>query len=169
MGQQQQSPQPQPQPQQDRRPGLESEMTPRPGSDDPAHHGSGKLAGKVALVTDGDSSIGRAIAIAFAKEGADGVIVYLREHRDANETWKQLVALGRKCLPISGNAWQEGFCKTAEDRALDEFGHGDILVNIAAEQHRQQSVEDITEELLIRRFRTSIFACFLMVKANLSA
>lgn len=152
---------------QDRQPGIESEMEPRPVAADPDHRGSGRLRGKVALITGGDSGIGRAVAIAFAREGADIAIVYLNEHDDAQETTGLVEAEGRRCLAIAGDIGEEGFCGDAVERAVKELGRVDILVNNAAEQHPQKSIEDITAEQLERTFRTNIFAMFFMVKAAL--
>lgn len=158
--QQQQPPQ-----HQDQQPGIEAEMTPRPKAEDPKYRGSGKLLNKVALITGGDSGIGRAVAIAFAKEGADSVIVYLNEHQDAEETKRMVEAEGRKALLIPGDIGQEAFCKQSVEQAVKEFGRLDILVNNAAEQHPQDSIEQISEEQLERTFRTNIFGMFFMVKA----
>ena len=152
---------------QERRPGLESEMTPRPESDDAEHRGSGKLEGKVALITGGDSGIGRAVAIAFAREGADVAIVYLNEHDDAGETRRLVEREGRRCVAIAGDVGDEGFCGAAVEETVDALGGLDILVNNAAEQHPQKSIEDISTEQLERTFRTNIFAMFFMVKAAL--
>ncbi len=150
---------------QDQQPGIESEMTPRPKADDPKYHGSGKLLNKAALITGGDSGIGRAVAIAFAKEGADSIIVYLNEHSDAEETKRMVEEYGRKCLLIAGDIGSEAFCKQAVEQAVKEFGRLDILVNNAAEQHPQESIEKISAEQLERTFRTNIFAMFYFVKA----
>jgi NAD(P)-dependent dehydrogenase (short-subunit alcohol dehydrogenase family) len=152
---------------QDRRPGIESEMTPRPVAEDRSYQGSHKLQDKVALITGGDSGIGRAVAIAFAKEGADVAVVYLNEHRDAQETRRQVEQEGRRCLLIAGDIGDEAFCRQAVRRAVDELGRLDILVNNAAEQHPQERIEDITAEQLERTFRTNIFAMFYMTKAAL--
>jgi NAD(P)-dependent dehydrogenase (short-subunit alcohol dehydrogenase family) len=152
---------------QDQRPGIESEMTPKPQADDPQHRGSGKLQNKVALVTGGDSGIGRAVAVAFAKEGADVAIAYLNEHNDAEETRQMVQNYGGRCITIAGDAGDESFCQRAVERTVSELGKLDILINNAAEQHPQQSIEDITEEQLTRTFRTNIFAYFFMVKAAL--
>jgi len=135
MPQQQQPPQ-----QQDRRPGLESAMTPRPQSENPDQRGTGKLLGKVAIITGGDSGIGRAVAIAFAKDGADVVILYLNEHQDAKETTELVEKEGRRCLALAGDVGTTQFCAESVDRKLREFGHLDILVNNAAEQHPQDSI-----------------------------
>jgi NAD(P)-dependent dehydrogenase (short-subunit alcohol dehydrogenase family) len=150
---------------QDQRPGIESEMTPQPVADDPKYKPAGKLQGKTAIVTGGDSGIGRATAIAFAKEGADVCIAYLSERSDAEETKKQVEAQGQKCLLISGDLGEEAHCKSVVEQAVKEFGKLDILVNNASEQHPQESIEDITEEQLVRTFRTNVFAYFFMVKA----
>lgn len=152
---------------QDRRPGLESEMTPRPQTEGHEHRGSGKLLGKVALITGGDSGIGRAVAIAFAREGADCAIVYLNEHGDAEKTKQRVENAGRRCLLLAGDVGQEKFCQEVVDRSVKEFGRLDVLVNNAAEQHPQQSLEDITAEQLERTFRTNIFAYFFLTRAAL--
>jgi NAD(P)-dependent dehydrogenase (short-subunit alcohol dehydrogenase family) len=153
--------------QQDQQPGIESEMQPRPSPEDPGHRGSGKLEGKVALVTGGDSGIGRAVALAFAKEGADVAIVYLNEHSDAEETKRLVEKQGRRCLAISGDVGEASFCREAVRRAVEGLGRLDVLVNNAGEQHPQESIEKITEEQLERTFRTNIFAMFFMTQAAL--
>ena len=160
--QQQQPPQ-----HQDRRPGLETEMTPQPRAEDRAYRGSGKLQGKVALITGGDSGIGRAVAIVYAKEGADVAISYLNEHTDAEETRRQVEAEGRRCVMLAGDIGDEAFCREAVERTVNELGGLDILVNNAAEQHPQDSIEQISAEQLERTFRTNIFAMFFLVKAAL--
>lgn len=152
---------------QDRRPGLESEMNPRPMAEDPQYRGSGKLSGKVALITGGDSGIGRAVAIAYAKEGADVAIVYLNEHGDAEETRKQVEEEGRRCLLLAGDIGYEPFCQQAVEQTVAQLGRLDILVNNAAEQHPQQRIEDISAEQLERTFRTNVFAMFYLTKAAL--
>jgi NAD(P)-dependent dehydrogenase (short-subunit alcohol dehydrogenase family) len=152
---------------QSRQPGLEKDMTPRPESGNRAQGGSGKLQDKVALITGGDSGIGRAVAVAYAKEGADTAIVYLDEHEDAKETQRLVEELGRRCLLISGDVGQEEFCQQAVERTVRELGRLDILVNNAAEQHPQESLERITAEQLERTFRTNIFSYFYMGKAAL--
>src|SRR4051794_9110172 len=157
----------QPPQQQDRQPGLESEMTPQPKAERRDYRGSGKLSERVALITGGDSGIGRAVAIAFAKEGADVAIVYLNEHGDAEETKREVEQEGRRCLLIAGDVGDEGFCRQAVRRTMDERGQLHILVNNAAEQHPQESIEKITAEQLERTFRTNIFAMFYLVKAAL--
>ena len=153
---------------QDRRPGLESDMVPRPESDDPRHHrGSGKLAGKVALVTGGDSGIGRAVAIAFAREGADIAIGYLNEHADAKESQRLVEKEGRRALIVAGDVGDEAFCRSLVEGTVSELGRLDVLVNNAAEQHPQDGIERISAEQLERTFRTNIFSMFFLTKAAL--
>ena len=152
---------------QERQPGLEAEMTPRPKAEDRKQRGSGKLEGKVALISGGDSGIGRAVAIAYAKEGADVAVLYLDEHQDAEETRRLIEEKGRRCLTIAGDVGDEGFCRKAVERTVRELGRLDVLVNNAAEQHPQQKLEDITAEQLERTFRTNIFAYFFLTKAAL--
>lgn len=150
---------------QDHRPGRESEMTPKPKSQDSNYRGSGKLDNKVALITGGDSGIGRAVAILYAREGADVAIVYLSEQKDAEETKRLVEAEGKRCLTIKGDIGDEQFCQQAVQQTVKELGHLDLLINNAAEQHPQQSIEDITAEQLERTFRTNIFGMFFMTKA----
>ncbi|MBK9711034.1 MAG: glucose 1-dehydrogenase [Kouleothrix sp.] len=152
---------------QDRQPGLESEMTPRPRAEDAQYRGSGKLRGRVALITGGDSGIGRAVAITFAKEGADIAVVYLNEHGDAQETRRQVEQEGRRCLLMAGDIGDEAFCRDAVGQAVAELGRLDVLVNNAAEQHPQESIEQVSAEQLERTFRTNIFAMFYLTKAAL--
>lgn len=152
---------------QDRRPGVESEMAPRPRAEDPDHRGSGKLRGKATMITGGDSGIGRAVAIAFAREGADVAVLYLNEHKDAEETKRLVEQEGRRCLTIAGDVGQERFCQEAVERVVREFRRLDILVNNAAEQHPQESIEKITADQLERTFRTNIFSMFFLTKAVL--
>jgi NAD(P)-dependent dehydrogenase (short-subunit alcohol dehydrogenase family) len=150
---------------QDQRPGVQSEMTPQPVSESAHDKPAGKLRGKAAIVTGGDSGIGRAVAIAFAKEGADVCVAYLCEHEDAKETKKQVEAQGRRCLLVAGDLGDEGHCLSVVEHAVREFGKLDILINNAGEQHPQKSIEDISAEQLERTFRTNVFAYFFMTKA----
>ncbi|MGZ5007593.1 MAG: SDR family oxidoreductase [Methylobacter sp.] len=158
---------PNPSQHQERRPGLEKDMNPRPQSHDPNYRGSGKLERKVALITGGDSGIGRAVAVAFAKEGADTAIVYLNEHEDAEETKRLVSENGQKCLLISGDIRQEDFCRLAVEQTLSELGRLDCLINNAAEQHPQENIEDITADQLERTFRTNIFSMFYLTQSAL--
>ena len=163
----QSKPKQQPPQHQNQQPGLESQMTPTPQSDDSQYRGSGKLQGKVALITGGDSGIGRAVSIFFAKEGADVAIVYLNEHEDANKT-KQLVEReGQRCVTIAGDIGHQQFCKSVVQQTVNQLGHLDILVNNAAEQHPQESIENITAEQLEKTFRTNIFSMFFLTQAAL--
>ena len=147
-------PKPQRKPQtQSRRPGIEAEMDPRPVAEDPKYKGSGKLKGKVAIITGGDSGIGRAAAIAFAKEGADVAVLYLNEHEDAKETKRQVEEEDRRCILIAGDVGDERFCQKAVERTVKELGRLDVLVNNAAEQHPQETIEKISEKQLERTFR----------------
>lgn len=157
----------QPPQEQSHRPGSETEMTPAPVFERPAYKAAGKLAGKAALVTGGDSGIGRAVAVLFAKEGADVAIVYLNEHEDAQKTKTEVEAEGRQCLLLPGDVGREAFAAEAVEKTVDAFGKLDVLVNNAAEQHPQSSIEDITEQQLERTFRTNIFGYFFTVKAAL--
>ncbi|EAW33542.1 SDR family oxidoreductase [Lyngbya sp. PCC 8106] len=150
---------------QDRQPALESEMTPRPQYDDPNYKGSGKLQDKVALITGGDSGIGRSVAVYYAKEGADVAIVYLDETNDAQETQKAVESVGRRCLLIEGDIRNETFCHEAVQKTIDEFGKLNILVNNAAEQYYEPSIEDIDSARLGSIFATNIFSMFYFTKA----
>jgi NAD(P)-dependent dehydrogenase (short-subunit alcohol dehydrogenase family) len=152
---------------QDQQPGIESEMTPRPVADDKRRQGCSRLEGKVALITGGDSGIGRAVAILFAREGADVAIAYLNEHGDAQETKRLVEAEGRRCIAHAGDIGDEQFCQQLVQRTVQEFGKLDVLVNNAAEQHPQKSITDITADQLERTFRTNIFAMFYLTKAAL--
>jgi NAD(P)-dependent dehydrogenase (short-subunit alcohol dehydrogenase family) len=148
-----------------KQPGRQDKMRPRPRSGARDYTGCGKLRDKVALITGGDSGIGRAVAILFAKEGADIAVVYLTEHRDARETKRLVEAEGRRCLLLAGDVGREKFCKDAVQRIRRELGKINILVNNAAEQHPQESITKITEKQLERTFRTNIFSMFFMTKA----
>lgn len=149
---------------QDQQPGHETEMNPRPDYE-PRYPGSNRLQGKVALITGGDSGIGRATAVLFAREGADLAIMYLNESEDAQAT-KQLVEReGRSCLTIAGDVGDPGFCRSAVEQVIQRFGKLDVLVNNAAEQHPKKEIEEITPEQIDRTFRTNIFGYFYMVQA----
>lgn len=152
---------------QNQQPGTETEMVPRPVSEDHSYQGSNKLANKVAIITGGDSGIGKAVAIHYAKEGANVVIVYLNEHEDAKETKRQVEEEGKKCLLLSGDIGNEEFCKEIVKKTIDTFGQLDILVNNAAEQHPQKSISAITAEQLEKTFRTNIFSYFYLTNAAL--
>jgi len=162
-----QQPQTMPPQHQDHQPGIEAEMTPRPKADAPSYRGSGKLDGKVALITGGDSGIGRAVAIHYAREGADVAIVYLNEHQDAEESKQHVEREGRRCLTIAGDVGSEEFCRQAVEQTVAQLGKLDVLVNNAAEQHPQESIEGISSEQLERTFRTNIFSMFYLTKAAL--
>src|SRR5215212_3588501 len=150
---------------QDHQPGLETEMRPTPKSD--RYRACGKLDGKAAIITGGDSGIGRAVAIAFAKEGADVAIVYLEEHEDAKDTRRQVEQAERRCVTFAGDVADEAFCQQAVQKTVDALGHLDILVNNAGEQHPQESLTGISAEQLERTFKTNIFSFFYMAKAAL--
>ena len=152
---------------QDEQPGKETEMTPRPQSSMADYVGSSKLEGQVALITGGDSGIGRAVAIAYAKEGANVAIVYLNENEDAQDTRELVEQAGKECLLIPGDIGDEEFCNSAVDEAVKHFGKLDILVNNAAEQYPQDSISKISTEQLEKTFRTNIFSMFHLVKAAL--
>ena len=152
---------------QKKRPGEERPMRPQPQPKRPQYKSAGKLLGKVALITGGDSGIGRAVAVLFAKEGADVAIVYLNEHKDAQDTRRMVQREGRKCLAIAGDVGDEQFCRDAVEQTVKELGRLDILVNNAAEQHPQPDIRKISAYQLERTFRTNIFAYFFMVKAAL--
>jgi NAD(P)-dependent dehydrogenase (short-subunit alcohol dehydrogenase family) len=151
---------------QDHAPGHEHEMNPRPDYE-PRFPGSGRLTGKAAVITGGDSGIGRATAVLFAREGADVAIVYLDEHQDAEETRRLIEAEGRKALLIPGDVRSKSFCKQAVDQAAAEFGRLDILVNNAAHQEEAEDLRDISEEQLAKTFETNIYGYFYMTQAAL--
>ena len=148
---------------QEQQPGIEKEMTPRPIYDD-NEPGLGRLKGKVAIITGGDSGIGRAVAIQYAKEGARVVIVYLNESEDALETADQITKYGDQPLLIATDVSEEENCKSIVDRTLKEFGQIDIVVNNAAVQYEQQDLADISAEQLQKTFATNIFAHFYLSK-----
>jgi NAD(P)-dependent dehydrogenase (short-subunit alcohol dehydrogenase family) len=147
-------------------PGIEAEIDPRPRYWAPHYRGSGKLMDKVALITGGDSGIGRSVAVLYAREGADVAIVYLpQEQVDAEETREAVENEGRRVLLIPGDVSKSDFCGKAVDTVLDEFGQLDILVNNAAFQQHQESIEDLSEQQFEKTFRTNIFGYFYMAKA----
>jgi NAD(P)-dependent dehydrogenase (short-subunit alcohol dehydrogenase family) len=150
---------------QDRQPGIEAEMRPQPRAEDARYRGTGKLQDKVALITGGDSGIGRAVAIAFAKEGADIAISYLDEHEDAEKTKQEVEEEGRRCITIAGDVSSEAFCRQLVQRTVDELGRLDILVNNAAVQYPQKRIEDISAEQLEHTFKVNIFSFFYLAKA----
>ena len=148
-------------------PGDESKMRPRPKYARRDYRGSGKLEGRVALITGGDSGIGRATSVLFAREGADVAIVYLSEDDDAKETARLVEAEGRRCLHIRGDIGDETVCRRAVETTVGRFGRLDILINNAAEQHPQDSIEDIDAAQLERTFRTNMFSMFYLTRAAL--
>lgn len=150
-----------------KQPGKEYKMRPRPAGASQAYLAAGKLRGKTAIVTGGDSGIGRAVSVLFAKEGADVVIVYLNEHRDAKDTQALVEAEGRHCLLIPGDVGDRRFCDRAMRTTIKEFDGLDILVNNAGEQHPQKSLEDITDQQWDKTFRTNIYGYFYLTRAAL--
>jgi NAD(P)-dependent dehydrogenase (short-subunit alcohol dehydrogenase family) len=156
-----------PQQKQKRQPGLQTEMEPQPETWIKNPPQVPKLIGKVALISGGDSGIGRAIAVAMAHEGADVAIVYLNEHRDAKETVRLVENSGRRAIAIAGDVGDERHCQQAVRQVIRTFGRLDILVNNAAEQHPQDSLEAISSKQLERTFRTNIFSFFYLTKAAL--
>jgi NAD(P)-dependent dehydrogenase (short-subunit alcohol dehydrogenase family) len=145
-------------------PGHESELEPKPDWE-PRYPGSGRLEGKVALITGADSGIGRAVAALYAREGADIAVCYLCEHDDAQKTCEIVEAEGRRAIRIAGDVGDKDFCTQAVERTVAELGGLDILVNNAGEQHPDQDIENITEEQLKRTFQTNIFGMFYLVQA----
>ena len=155
-------------PQRQKPPGQELRMKPQPASDKPGK-GSGKLQNKIALITGGDSGIGKAVAILFAKEGADVALSYLNEHRDANDTRKVIEEYGRRCLLLSGDIRRERHCNAIVNKTIKEFGRIDILVNNAATQIEAETLGKIKTKDLIKTFETNIFSMFWITKAALSS
>lgn len=152
---------------QNQQPGLEYLMMPKPISENPSYIGSSKLRNKVAVISGGDSGIGRAVAIAFAKEGADIAIIYLYEHKDAEYTKHRVEQLGRKCLTIAGDLRKPATSSHSIQQVLNTFGRIDILVNNCAVQFPQESILDISDEQLEDTFRTNILSFFYLTKATL--
>jgi NAD(P)-dependent dehydrogenase (short-subunit alcohol dehydrogenase family) len=153
---------------QPRQPGLESEMDPKPVVAPEYYRGSGKLEGRAALVTGGDSGIGRAVSVLFAREGADVAVVYLDEDEDAAETARMVEDEGRRCVTLPCDLREEANCHTAVRRAVEELGHLEVLVNHAGEQHPRDSIEDVTAHQLERTFQVNVFSMFHVVKAALA-
>lgn len=147
------------------KPGIEAQMELKPRFYAPDYRGSGKLKGMVALITGGDSGIGRAVAVLYAREGADVAIVYLNAHEDAEETKRHVEKEGRECLLIPGDVKDSKFCRDAVERTVTQFDRLDVLVNNAAFQLHAQSLEDVTDERLEETFKTNIFGYFYMARA----
>jgi NAD(P)-dependent dehydrogenase (short-subunit alcohol dehydrogenase family) len=147
-------------------PGHESALTPKPDWE-PRYPGSGRLAGKVAIVTGADSGIGRAVAALYAREGADVAIFYLCEHDDAEKTKSIVEGEGRRAILVPGDLGDKAFCEAAVQKVIDTFGRLDVLVNNAGEQHPDKDIRDISEEQLKRTFQTNIYSMFFMVQAAL--
>jgi NAD(P)-dependent dehydrogenase (short-subunit alcohol dehydrogenase family) len=148
----------------DAEPGHESQLEPKPDWE-PRYPGSGRLTGKVALITGADSGIGRAIAALFAREGADIAILYLCEHDDARTTKEIVEGEGRRAIAIAGDIGDKAFCDAAVKETVERLGGLDILINNAGEQHPDEDIRDITEEQLKRTFQTNIFGMFFMTQA----
>lgn len=156
----------QPPQEQAHQPGCESAMRPQPDYA-PRFPGAGRLAGQVALISGGDSGIGRATAVAMAREGAMLAFLYLDEHEDARETERLIAAEGGEALSLAGDIGDENFCRAAVQRTVDRFGRIDVLVNNAAEQHEVDDLTDLSAEQLERTFRTNVYGCFFLTKAAL--
>jgi NAD(P)-dependent dehydrogenase (short-subunit alcohol dehydrogenase family) len=156
-----------PPPQEQTMPGSQEAMRPKPLDEDSRYRASGKLEGKVAIITGGDSGIGRSVALLFAKEGADVAIVYLNEHQDAENTARRVRELGRRAVLCPGDIGDPNFCLQVVEQTLNELQHVDILVNNAAEQKEIQGVEDLRPEQVERTFRTNIFGFFYLTRVVL--
>jgi len=154
-------------PQQQPEPGKEDEMTPRPEFRGEDYKAAGKLQDKVAIITGGDSGIGRSVAVLFAREGADVVILYLDQYQDADETRRVVEQQGRRCLTFAGDVADQDVCRKVVDETVATFGKLDILVNNAAEQHPQKRFEDVTQQQWEKTFRTNVFGMFQMTQAAL--
>lgn len=150
-----------------RQPGRQHKMKPQPRVVREDYRGSEKLAGKVALISGGDSGIGRSVAVLFAKEGADVAIVYLEETRDAEETKRLVEAEGRECLLIEGDIGRKAFCNRCVEKTVKKLGRVDILVNNAAEQHVAKDLTEIDEKTILATFRTNVFSFFFLTQAAL--
>ena len=152
---------------QDTQPGMEYLMTPRPIFNNPYYIASGKLMNKVAIITGGDSGIGRAVAVGFVKEGATVIIVYYNEHKDAEETKEFIERMGGKCLLISGDIKDTNFCDKVVEETINKFGKIDILVNNTGVQYQQKSLLDITDEQFDLTMKTNIYSMFYLTKRAL--
>ena len=152
---------------QDEQPGMEYEMVPLPIFDNPNYKGSGKLKGKVVIITGGDSGLGRAASIAFVKEGAKVVIVYYDEHKDAKDTEEYIKKLGGECTLISGDIANHNFCKNIVDQTLEKYGKIDVLVNNAGVQYQQDKLENITDEQFDWTMKVNIYGMFYLTKEAL--
>jgi NAD(P)-dependent dehydrogenase (short-subunit alcohol dehydrogenase family) len=148
-------------------PGTEAEMDPKPDYGEKSYKGTGKLTGKAAVITGGDSGIGRAVALAFAREGADVLISYLSEEADARETARVVEAAGRRCVAVAGDISEEAHCRAIIDRAVEEFGKVDILVNNAAFQMTREDISEISSEEFDRTLKTNLYAMFWLCKKAL--
>ena len=147
------------------KPGIEAELEPRPRFEAPEYRGSGKLEGRVALITGGDSGIGRAVAVLFAREGADVAVAYLNEHEDAEETKRAVENEGRRCILISGDVRDPEFCRDAVEHTVSELGKLDVLVNNAAFQEHVNSIDELSDEHLDMTIRTNVFGYVQMARA----
>jgi len=156
----------QPPQKQEHQPGRESEMRPQPDYE-PKFPGVGRLRNRVAIITGGDSGIGRAVAVAMAREGADIAIVYLEEHKDADDTVRLVEREGRRAIKFAGDVGDETFCGKTIDATVKTFGRLDILVNNAAEQHEVHDIQELTAQQIERTFRTNVYSFFFMAKAAL--
>jgi NAD(P)-dependent dehydrogenase (short-subunit alcohol dehydrogenase family) len=152
---------------QERQPGIEAEMTPRPVDEARGYLAAGKFKDRVVLITGGDSGIGKSVAIHFAKEGAEVAIAYLDEHQDAERTKGLIEAEGRRCVLIPGDLGHEAHARDVVERTVSELGRLDVVVLNASEQHVQKSLEDIDEAQLVKTFRSNIFSAFFVAKASL--
>jgi len=148
-------------------PGVTTDMNPAPDHGEHSYKGSGRLAGKVAIITGADSGIGRAVAIAFAREGADVLISYLQEHDDAKQTQQWVEQAGRRAILMPGDVSDETYCQSVIDRAVREFGKLDVLVNNAAMQRTHEDIDEISSQEWDRTFRTNIYSMFYLSKAAL--
>jgi NAD(P)-dependent dehydrogenase (short-subunit alcohol dehydrogenase family) len=152
---------------QERQPGIEADMTPRPDAL-PEGPGARRLEGKVGIITGGDSGIGRAVAVAFAREGADVAVLYLDEHQDAERTIAMIEEEGRRGLAIPGDVGDEAHCREAVRRVVDDLGRLDVLVNNAGEQHEAEGLEAIDADQMERTFRTNVYSMFFLTRAALA-